>query len=542
MPRFASKTLTFPMAGVSRSRVYREQTRPYAAPWAVNVRAYGPLEERLRGGSRPGLVKVNTTDFGSAITAVAAVTSIDVSGVRQRDIVVIADGAFRTLRGTTVSVPDAVLQTDGGVPILDDAGDEIVFTSTVTADPTAAGSVFSPVFSIAERNGTLYIADSVLRVFNPNVGTVEDVIASAGTIPAACPLVCVYRDRVILGGADHVWYASRQGDHTDWDFGADMGDPGRAVAGQVERAGHIGEPLTAIIPHGDGILTLASKNGMWALRGDPADGTLVSLSSEIGIVAPQAWAVAPDGLLAFLSNDGVYVATPGERPVRFSAERVPQLLQDTATASNTVTMAYDANERGFHLFVTPNAVEGVTAQGTHWWIDVERKALWPVLVPSAMQPVAATRVSGDTGLSEVVFGCRDGYLRKFSRSVSTDDGTSIASHVLLGPFRLTTDDISDAMLTEIHGIMADNANGVTCRIVMGNSAEECADKAVAGITAALAGSTASGVAFTGTFSELRNKVLRPRARGVWGIVWLSASAAWALEAVAVKIAHLGRIR
>lgn len=539
MPRFASKTLTWPMAGVSRSRVYREQTRPYAAPWAVNVRAYGPLEDRLRGGSRPGLVKVSTTDFGSAITAVAAVTCIDTSGVRQRDIVVIADGKFSTLRGTTVSVPDTVLQTDGGVPILDDAGNEIMFPESVSAAPSGS---LSPVFSVAERNGSLYIADSVLQVFNPNVGTVETVIASAGTIPAACPLVCVYRDRVILGGADHVWYASRQGDPTDWDFGADMGDPGRAVAGQVERAGHIGEPLTAIIPHGDGILTLASKNGMWALRGDPADGTLVSLSSEIGIVAPQAWAMAPDGLLAFLSNDGVYLASPGERPVRFSSERVPLLLQDSATATNTIIMAYDANERGFHLFITPNAVEGVTAQGTHWWIDIEHKAMWPVIVPAAMQPVAATRISGTTGLSEVVFGCRDGYLRKFSRSAAADDSTAIASHVLLGPFRLTSDDISDAMMTEVHGILADNAGTVTCRIVMGNSAEECADKAVAGITAALAGSTVTGVAFTCTFSELRNKVFRPRARGVWGIVWLSASAAWAFEAVAVKIAQLGRIR
>lgn len=539
MPRFASKTLTWPMSGVSRSRVYREQTRPYAAPWAVNVRAYGPLEERLRGGSRPGLVKVSTVDFGGAITAVAAVTCIDTSGVRQRDIVVIADGNFFTLRGTTVSAPDTVLQTDGGVPILDDAGNEIMFPASVSAAP--AGSL-SPVFSVAERNGSLYIADSVLQVFNPNVGTVETVIASAGTIPAACPLVCVYRDRVILGGADHVWYASRQGDPTDWDFGADMGDPGRAVAGQVARAGHIGEPLTAIIPHGDSILTLASKNGMWALRGDPADGTLVSLSSEIGIVAPQAWAMSPDGLLAFLSNDGVYIATPGERPVRFSSERVPQLLQDSATDTNTITMAYDANERGFHLFVTPNAVEGVTAQGTHWWIDVERKALWPVIVPAAMQPVAATRISGASGLSEVVFGCRDGYLRKFSRSAATDDGTAIASHVLLGPFRLTSDDISDAMMTEVHGILADNAGTVTCRIVMGNSAEECSDKAVAGITASLAGSAVTGVAFTCTLNELRNKVFRPRARGVWGIVWLSASAAWAFEAVAVKIAQLGRIR
>jgi hypothetical protein len=540
MPKFTTKSLTFPLAGVSRSRVYREQTRPYAAPWAVNVRAYGPLEERLRGGSRPGLVKVSPVNFGDSITAVSTVTYIDSEGVRQRDIVVIADGCFSILRGSAVTVPDTALSADDGTYILDDDGNRIVFPAIVSV--MLSGNVLSPVFSIAERNGVLFIADSELKLFDPRLGVVETVWASKGTVPHGCPLVCLYRDRVILGGADHVWYASRQGDPTDWDFGADMNDPGRAVAGQVERAGHIGEPLTAIIPHGDSILTLASPNAMWALRGDPADGSLAVLSTEIGIVAPQAWAMAPDGLLAFVSYDGVYVATPGERPVRFSAERLPQHLQDIDPACHTITMAYDANERGFHLFVTPNAVEGVTAQGTHWWIDIEHKAMWPVIVPATMQPVAATRISGANGLSEVVFGCRDGYLRKFSRSAAADDGTAIASHVLLGPFRMTSDDISDAMLTEVHGILAANVDTVQCGVIVGDSAEECADRAVEDIEGVMRGHEPVYARARYSLTELRNKVFRPRARGVWAVIWLSSTTPWALETVAVTIAQLGRIR
>ena len=63
--------------------------------------------------------------------------------------------------------------------------------------------------------------------------------------------------------------------------------------------------------------------------------------------------------------------------MRFSSERVPKLLQDSATATNTIIMAYDANERGFHLFITPNAVEGVTAQGTQWWIDIWASPMAP---------------------------------------------------------------------------------------------------------------------------------------------------------------------
>jgi hypothetical protein len=51
-------TLSFPMAGVSRRMNYRHQERPYASPYAVNVRGVGVLEGRSRGGSRPGLKSV----------------------------------------------------------------------------------------------------------------------------------------------------------------------------------------------------------------------------------------------------------------------------------------------------------------------------------------------------------------------------------------------------------------------------------------------------------------------------------------------------
>lgn len=539
--RFNTKSLTFPTAGVSRSRVNREQTRPYTAPWAVNVRSRDPVEDRLRGGSRPGFVKVSDIKFGDAITAVAAVTHIDDSGVRHRDLVVVADGSFSTVRGAAVSVPDTALHTEGGVAILDDEGRELIFNAAVGIAPPGA---LSAAFSTAERNGKILVADSRLHVFDPILGTVEEVVATKGTVPQGQPIVAVYRDRAILGGADHVWYASRQGFIDDWHFGADMGDLGRAVASSLERAGHIGEPITAIIPHGDSILTLATANSLWALHGDPADGKLMRLSSEIGVITHNAWASATEGVQTlFLSHDGLYLLTPGEHPVRFSAERVPDVLQDADISACTVTMAYDANERGYHLFITPHPDrDGKTAQATHWWIDIENKAVWPVVLPAAMQPVAATRRVGEGALSDVVFGCRDGYLRKFDRAAAADDGTPVESHVLLGPFRLVSDDISAAMLTEVHGMFGSGTSGVTCRVVMADSAEECAAKAVAGIEAAKAGGAVTGVAYTCEMGGPRNKVFRPRARGAWGIIWLAADSAWAYESVAIKLAHLGRIR
>jgi len=482
-------------------------------------------------------MKAYTNDFGDTITAIAPVTSVDEDGSRQCDLVVVADGVFSYIRDAAIISDTGSLRDDDGNEILTEAGDAIIF-DTIIATVNPVGD--SDAFAFVERGGKLYLADSVLRVYDPNTGIVDPVVASAGTIPTGCPLVTVYRDRLVLCGSDHLWYASRQSDPTDWYFGGDMDDPGRAVAGQLEISGKIGEVVNAVIPHNDQALAFAAQNALWTLRGDPVTGQLISVSTEIGVIAPGAWAKSPDGLLSFLSNDGVYLWAVGssEHPVRFSSERVPTELLNVSPTTNRINMAYDPQGRGFHLFITP-----ATGLGTHWWLDLDNKAMWPVRFADGHQPVAVARYNYDAvGMSETILGCKDGYLRRFSATATTDDSTAIASHILIGPFRVVSDDVTDGLLAEIHGILADNAGTVTWRIVMGNSAEAATDTAVAGIVSVLASETPAGVAASGTWSENRNKVARPRTRGSWAVVWLSSSARWAYEAVAVKIQQLGRLR
>lgn len=534
MPRTSHKTLTFPLAGVSRRGGYREQTRPFSAPWAVNVRGTGALESRERGGSRPGLSKVCATDLGS-IAGLFPLVYLDSSGGRQHDLVYIGGGSLGTVRGSAATESDGSLQTAGGVTITTEDGTEIVFPSTVASACTITDT---GAYSAAAMEGRLYLADSVLRVYNPVTGVVVAVVASSGTVPTGQPLVCNYRGRLVLGGANHLWYASRQGDASDWHFGADMDDRGRAVAGQVALAGHLGDVPTAMVPVQDKALVFACANSLWSLRGDPTDGAMAQISDELGVIAPGAWAVAPDGMMAFLSNDGVYMWGAGSSgaPVRFSEERVPGELREVSATTNTISMAYDPRGRGFHLFITPSA-----GAGTHWWLDVKRKAAWPVVMQADHQPTAVARVEG-TGLADVVLGCSDGYLRKFDPDATDDDGTSIESHVLIGPIRIAGADVRDSRLDEIHGIMADLDGSVTWRVVLEDSAEAAVDAAVAGVTAALAGSTPAGVAGSGTWSNGRNRVARPRARGMWVVVWISSTTQWAYEAVAMVSRQLGRTR
>jgi len=525
--RTSRKTLAFPMAGVSRRRGYRQQTRPYSAPWAVNVRGEGVLESRDRGGSRPGLTKLSVTDLGTAVTALWPLTYIDSGDVRRHDLIYLVDGAFGFIRAGVATGLTAFLITDDGDNIITDDDDQIVFGSTATNGGLEAGQL----------GGKLYIADDVLKVHNPALGTVDPVIVTAGIIPTNQNVIAIYRQRVILGGSDHLWYASRQGDPGDWDYGADLQDVGRAVAGQLGVGGRIGAVVTALIPLEDKILLMATENSLWAMRGDPVTGSLESLSDWIGVVAPRAWAVSRDELVCFLSNDGVYVWSGRGAPTRFSAERVPDELREIDASTNTITMVYDHEARGFWLFIRPDIGDGVS-----WFFDLERRAAWPVDFLTTHQPRSAAYFA-PSDLGKVVIGCDDGIVRYFDDSATDDDGTAIASHVLLGPVRIASDDVFDAMLAEIHGLVDLETSGtITWRVVMGKTAQAAAEAAKTDVLSVLAGGSASSVSASGTWEDGRNLVARPRTRGAWAVVWLESADQWSFEAVPIVSRLLGRIR
>jgi hypothetical protein len=357
------------------------------------------------------------------------------------------------------------------------------------------------------------------------------VVAHKGAAPSGYGLCCVYRDRVIVA-LDNLWYASRMGAHGDWDYGADASDGGRAVAGSVGPAGKISGDITALIPFRDKILLIATSNSLYMLSGDPADGNMSAVNEEVGVVAPYGWALE-DSLLAFLSNDGVYVGGIGEAPTRFSDARAPELLRNVDVEGNTITMSYDPVGRGFHLFITPDApgVGETDSPGQHFWLDLENKAVWPVaFADTGHQPVAACRLKNET-LEDVVLLGRDGVWRRFDATVDDDDGEDLSSTVVLGPVVIAPNDTDDAILAEITGVLAHGSGAVTWGVSVGSSAEEAADNAVAGV-----------FADSGTWTELRNPVARPRVRGAWAAVSLTSTEKWAYESVVLARRQLGRLR
>ena len=528
--RSATKILAFPLAGVSRRGPHASQQQgPFTAPWAVNMRTVGVSELRRRGGSRPGLAKHCETQLGTSVTSLIPVTYVDAGGTRRNDLVYVADLAVGYVRGGVATATTAELEGPDGVDILDDNNVTIDFSSAVVT-ASLQGAV---------RGGRIYFADDVLKTYDPATGVVEPVIATAGTVPVAEPLIAVYRDRIFLAGLTNAYYASRVGDPGDWSYGAAIEDPSAAVAGQLSTSGDIGRVLTAMIPVNDQVLVLATENGLWVLRGDPRTGSLSQVSDEIGVIHQDAWAMSPDGTLVFLSNDGVYVWQAGssQAPARFSAERVPEELRELDVSTYTVSMAYDPKGRGFHLFVTAAA----PGQTDHWWIDVVNRAFWPQRFRTLHEPLAsATLVTTDLG--KVILASRDGYLREFEEGRDNDDNSSLASHLLIGPVRLGANEVTDGMLAEIHGTLEGLTGDVTWRVVTGRSAAEAAEAALADLDDVLDGLAPSRASSSGTWSEGRGRVQRPRARGAWVVVWLSSAAAWSYEVVAIVTRELGRLR
>lgn len=497
----------------------------------MNVRTIGPSESRRRGGSRPGLKKFLATDLGASITALVPITYIDQSGVRQHDLVYVVDGTVGYVRAGVATTPVANLAGPDGVGIVTDDGSTLIVYATTVSTGALQG---------VARNGKVYFADTVLRSYDPDNGVVEDILATAGTVPTAETVICLYRDRIFLGGKNNVWHASRVGDPGDWNNGAAMERPARAAKGQLSDAGRIGDLITALVPIHDQVLVMATESSLWVMRGGPNTGTVSNVSDEIGIIAPSAWAISPEGLLVFLSHDGIYVWSAGSNsvPARFSAERVPDELREVDASTNTISMAYDPVEGGFHLFITP-----ASGDGTHWWIDVEDRALWPQRFAREHQPLSAALLT-EGGLGDVVIGSQDGYIRYFLDSQVDDDDVKIESHILIGPVRIAADDVRDALLAEIHGVMEDISNDgtVTWRVVMGRSASEVAQAAKVDLDLVLAGDAPVSVARTGIWTEGRGKVQRPRARGAWVVVWLSSTDRWSYEVVSIVARQLGRLR
>lgn len=270
---------------------------------------------RQRGGSRPGVAKAFPTQLGGGAPIRLLETIQYIADDQlQRRLVAISNG------GLWMEAADG-------------------------QSMTSIGGTFNSQKQLQaiERNQVLYIADhsdvpatssstNQPKKFVPTGPTVSNWTASDGTIPYGSTCIGLWRDRAILAGgttSPFGVFASRVGDLEDWDYSET--DTGAAWSLALSDSGIIGDSVQALVPFSDDCLIIFCSTSTWILRGDPGfGGTVDNISRQIGCLGPNAWCLTPEGLIVFMSQDGLYMLPAGcqasSGPISISRELVPEEL------------------------------------------------------------------------------------------------------------------------------------------------------------------------------------------------------------------------
>lgn len=313
------------------------------------------------------------------------------------------------------------------------------------------------------------------------------LITGAGA-PDSTDADSYYRAR-LLRVEDHLIFASRLGDSTDWNYDVDVSDTARATVFQLAETGETGDDIVALVPHKDSFLLCFTATETWVLTGDPTTGRLRNVSREVGIVGPRAWCKNHDTVY-FLSERGLYeVGADGSGLQALSENILPEDL--IAVDDDEVILDYNHASRGvsIHQRYKPS-----------WFYDTSREGFWPF-------------------------------------DVTTDQ-----SHLLIGPLRLGSFD-RRGLIQTLHGVMAEGSDPVTWHILTADTAEEVADNGKAAITAAVDGNDYSSyVKAAGSWNAGRSYTERPRQSGMFACIWLASEGEWAFEGLTLNVVPAGKWR
>lgn len=365
------------------------------------------------------------------------------------------------------------------------------------ATPMAVNVIGSCVFEGRTRGGS-----------RPGLAAVPQ-----GTkVSEAHPTDIIYRDRKVTWDGS-VWMASRTGKHNDLDFGADSGDPTRAVAGNVALAGKSGEAITAAIPVNDSVLFIATHRAIRMVQGEPT-AAVQPISDNVGIISRNAWCF--DGQRVwFMGSNGLYAMAPGESPLLVSAQ-----LPDDFKGWSEATLVYDPENRGIHIFGP-----------SEYFYDIEAKAIWPLSYNAALRPSAGgAAVIG--GVNRATFRVGNEWYY-WDESSDKDAGLyPVASSVCIGPFRCGVRDDGDGLLDALTATIANGSTSVSIDVFTAKSAEEAVELSSSSVSSLRSFTVATGW----------NPVIRPRVRGAWCVLVLRATGRWAYESILANIKTLGRLR
>jgi hypothetical protein len=449
--------------------------------------------------------------------------------------VAVSEGVVTITGGTWPSWASAGILTIGGQAYTVDTRDSDTQLTLLGCDDLtiSSGTAFS--LGLPPTISCTWELVWPVKVYDVTVRAVSHLTATYGIVPPNCPLCCIYRNRLVLAGPDHVFYQSRALDPADWDYGADPDDAARPVGGTTFSSGEIGGPLVALIPFSDDYLIFACHSALYALRGDIASGGQIDvLSREVGIVGPNAWCMLPDASVLLLSRGGLYLIPSGvsSYPQRFSQDKLPADLLDVDGVTNAVSLLYDPEFSGVHIHITP--YDGST--GEHWWLDLTKPGFWPVTLQDDHQPTCICAYAATPGAARhVVLAGVDGWLRCYNSYNPWDEGPpindrthcTITSTVTIGPLRMASPGW-EGLFADISAMLDGDSGSVTWELYIGRTAQEAYESTTP--------------AATGTWIGGWNVSTGDRSRGSVAFLKLTSTGQWSLELITIARIIGGRMR
>lgn len=524
--------LHFPAAGLDTGSAFWDQPNRPVSPQGdyarstregINVRGYEPMFNRVRGGSRPGLVRYISTPV--------------VAGwiVQELNMLTITDGTpVQTSPSGRVVTLVAVSQGNVYYAVAGATTWTLATNNSASTPPLN----FSGLMQSSPLNQKLWFADGVhARYYDAATNTVETWTASAGTLPIDADLnrptlIATWRGRIIQSGLlldPQNIFMSAVGDPRDWDYSPASITPTQAVALNVAPTGIVGDVITGIIPYTDDLLIILTDHQIHILRGDPMAGGQIDLVSDaIGGAFGQAWCKDPAGNVYFVSNTtGIFSMVPGQQPIRIS-QAINQVLQDINTGTHTFRLIWNDRFQGVHVFASTTAAPPVSlAYDTHLFWEQRSGAWWIDRYSNPNHnPLCCVTFDGNLPTDRTaLIGSWDGYVRAVDHQATDDDGYNIESRVAIGP--LDTKDLDEIMYKDHQTVLGDTSGEVNYAVYVGRSAE-----------AALNNTPVS----TGTFAAGRNYTKPVRRAGHALYLVISSTNAWALEQIRVLISTKGKVR
>lgn len=317
--------------------------------------------------------------------------------------------------------------------------------STVTTK--SGGSLVSDspyISSVVIYNKVVWTDGETYLTYDAQTDVLEPLISrKGGTLPKNGRVLANWNGRLLIARtADEPYniYGSRRGDITDWNEFPAVPDYLEAFSTPNSIAGRCPDIVNALMPLDDDLLVVGGDHSIFRLTGDPTAGGAFDLVSDItGAAFGQGWCKDPGGALYFFGSRGGVYRMAGGSVERLTRDRIERRMADLDLSSYRLRLVYCHEAEEIQVIPVPYAVKSVMStppvrwaldKNGAWWED--SSATWDVA------PTAVAVADGDDPDDRVLlYGCEDGYVRKWSQNAKSDDGERIASHVRIGPIAPT---------------------------------------------------------------------------------------------------------